>query len=228
MILTAIALSYPHQTRIKTHLITGLPIGRYGYEKDEMNNLLQYTKNNIIVNNTEYIIDISKVETFPEGASSFYSLSDKKEGLIIDIGGLSIDTSLFTKGNKLEKYSTYKLDIMPLYRKIANFIGSKYSITLDEWGVEEIIRDGLFINGEKQDLNINTIINQHIEKINQALEFDYNIPAIKYIYLTGGGSKLLYSYIKKHIDRIILMENSQFTNVLSYQLLGEVLFNEES
>lgn len=228
MILTAIALSYPHQTKIKTDLITGLPIGRYGYERKEMNSLLQYTRNDIIVNDIEYTIDINNVETFPEGASSFYSLTDEDNGLLVDIGGLSIDISLFTKGNKLEKYSTYRLGIMPLYREIANYIGSKYSITIDEWKVEEIIKNGLFIDGEKQDLDIDTIINQYIERISQALRFDYNVPAIKNIFLTGGGGAFLHPYIQKIIPRIRLMQNPQFTNVLSYQLLGEVLFDEKN
>lgn len=226
MILTAIALSHPYKTNIRTHLITGLPIGRYGYERKEMNNLLQYTRNNIIVNDIKYTIEIGRVETFPEGASSFYSLTDKDEGLVIDIGGLSIDTALFAKGDNLEKYSTYRLGIMPLYREMANSIGSRESITLNEWGVEEIVKNGLFIDGKEKGLNIDIIIDSYIEQIIQALGFDYNIPVIKNIYLTGGGSELLYPYMKKHIDRIVLMNNPQFTNVLSYQILGEVLFAE--
>lgn len=225
LILTAIALSNPTETKQKTHLITGLPIGSVGYERDNMKRMLQYTNNNITVNKQPYTIDIGRTEVFPEGASSFYYLQDTDDGLIIDIGGLSIDTALYTKGKKLSKYSTYRLGIMPLYREVANYIGSKYSLTLDEWLVHDILIDGLSINGMNVDLDVSNIVNNYLRQIVQALEFDYNIPSIKNIFLTGGGGVFLYPYIKKIIPRVKLMDNPRFTNVLTYQLLGEVLLN---
>lgn len=225
LVLTAIALSYPEESRIQTHLVTGLPIGRIGYEKDDMKRLFQYTHNAITVNNQKYIVDIGVAEIFPEGASSFYHLEDIDSGLIIDIGGLSIDVALYTRGRKLEKYSTYRLGVLPLYREIANYLGSKYSLTLNEWNVEEILKEGLFIDGNKVDLDISHIVNAYVQQIIQALEFDYNIPQIQKIFLTGGGGEFLYSYIKKIIPRSQLMNNPRFTNVLTYKLLGEVLFN---
>lgn len=109
LVLTGIALSNPDIPHQHKHLVTGLPIGRIGYERDDMKNLFQYTTNKITINEQKYIIDIGKTEIFPEGASSFYYLQDMDECLIIDIGGLSIDTALFDKGKKLEKYSTYRL-----------------------------------------------------------------------------------------------------------------------
>lgn len=225
LVLTGIALSYPYNIRLQTHLITGLPIGRIGYERDNMKRLFQYTNNEIIVNNRRYIIDIGMVEIFPEGASSFYYLQDIDDGLIIDIGGLSIDVALYVKGKKLEKYSTYRLGVLPLYREIANHLGSKYSLTLNEWSVQEILQEGLFIDGNKVNLNISHIVDAYVQQIIQALEFDYNIPGIQRIFLTGGGGEFLYPYIKKIIPRSQLMNNPRFTNVLTYKLLGEVLFN---
>lgn len=225
LILTGLALSFPNLARIQTHLVTGLPIGRIGYERDSMKELFQYTNNAIIINNHKQIVNIGMVEVFPEGASSFYHLQDTDSGLIIDIGGLSIDVALYIKGGKLEKYSTYRLGVLPLYREIANYLGSKYSLTLNEWSAQEILQDGLFIDGNKIDLDISYIINAYTQQIIQALEFDYNIPQIQRIFLTGGGGEFLYSYIRKTIPRIKLMDNPRFTNVLTYKMLGEVLFN---
>lgn len=228
LVLTAIALSNPNESYQRINLVTGLPIGRIGYERDTMKKLFQYTSNKIIVNNKPHTIDIGLTEIFPEGASSFYHLQNADEGLIIDIGGLSIDTALYTKGKKLTKYSTYRLGILPLYREIANHIGSKYSLTLDEWLVHEILTDGLSIDGVKVDLDISSIVNNYLRQIMQALEFDYNIPSIKNIFITGGGGIFIYPYMNKIIPRIQLMPNARFTNVLTYQLLGEVLFNEKN
>lgn len=226
LVLTAIALSYPHNPNINVNLITGLPIGRYGYEKDSMNKLFRHTKNAVTLNGIRYSIAINKVETFPEGASSFYSLLEQQEGLIVDIGGLSIDTSLFGKNGVIEKYSTYRLGIMPLFREIANHIGSRDSITLDEWDINNVIGGDYFINGEKKALEVDHIIDGYVKEINQALNFNYNIPAINNVYLTGGGGEYLYPYIKEAIPRIKLMNNPQFTNVMAYQILGEAYFNE--
>lgn len=228
LVLTGIALSNPNTQRIQTHLVTGLPIGRIGYERDNMKRLFQYTNNIITINDQRHIIDIGKTEIFPEGASSFYYLQDVDECIIIDIGGLSIDVALYVKGKKLSKYSTYRLGVLPLYREIANYIGSKYSLTLNEWSVQEILQDGLSIEGVRIDIGaeILSIVNGYIQQIIQALEFDYNVPQIKQIFLTGGGGEFLYTYIRKIIPRMQLMENSRFTNVLTYQMLGEVLFNE--
>lgn len=227
LILTTIALSV-RLPKIQTHLVTGLPIGRVGYERENMKRLFQYTSNNIFINNFKYTINIGRVEVFPEGASSFYYLQDVSEGLIIDIGGLSIDTALYTKNRKLSKYSTYRLGVLPLYRQIANYLGSKYSLTLNEWSVQEILQNGLFINGRNIDLDIDNIVSPYIQQILQALEFDYNMPSINNIFLTGGGGEFLFPYIRKIIPRTKLMDNPRYTNVLSYKLLGEVLFNEES
>lgn len=227
LILTSIALSVK-LPKIQAHLVTGLPIGRVGYERNNMKKLFQYTSNNILIDDFRYTINIGRVEVFPEGASSFYYLQDVDEGLVIDIGGLSIDTSLYTKGRKLSKYSTYRLGVLPLYRQIANYLGSKYSLTLNEWSVQEILQDGLSIGGYKIDLDIDNIVDSYVQQILQALEFDYNVPQINNIFLTGGGGEFLSPYIRKLIPRTKLMDSPRYTNVLSYKLLGEVLFNEES
>ncbi len=221
--LTGLALNNPTQTKQLLHLSTGLPIGRMGYEREKMKDLFQYTDNKIIVNDTKYNISIGKTEVFPEGASSFYYLQDMIECLIVDIGGLSIDTALFIDNKKLSKYSTYRLGVLPLYRELANYIGSKYSLTLDEWSVQEIIKNGLFIDGKSIELDLSHIVNNYVQQIIQALGFDYNIPSIKNIVLTGGGAIFLYPYIKQEIARVSLMHNSAFSNVLTYQILGEVL-----
>lgn len=227
LILTAIALSNPNQYRQNINLVTGLPIGRIGYESEDMKNLFQYTSNVIYVGGYQYNINIGRTEVFPEGACSFYSLRDINEGLVIDIGGLSTDTALFTKKQKLSKYSTYRLGIMPLYREIANYIGSKYSLTTNEWLVHDILENGLSIDGKEVELDISNIVNCYLQQIIQALEFDYSIPSIKNIFITGGGGKFLYPYIKLIIPRAQLMDNPIFTNVITYRNLGEVLFYEE-
>ena len=224
LVLTAICLSNPNQHRQHINLVTGLPIGRIGYERDVMKNLFQYSSNEICIGDVNYNINIGRTEVFPEGACSFYSLQDTDEGLVVDIGGLSTDTALFVKGQKLSKYSTYRLGIMPLYREIANYIGSKYSLTLNEWLVHDIMENGLSIDGKCVEFDVSHIINRYLQQVIQALEFDYSIPSIRNIFITGGGGEFLYPYIRKAIPRVQLMKNARFTNAITYRNLGEVLF----
>lgn len=224
LVLTGIALGLSTD-RVKIDLMTGLPIERMGYEGVKMKNLFQNTNNKIVVNEDIKIIDIERTEVFPEGASSFYYLQDVDEGLIIDIGGLSVDVALYKKGKSLNKYSTYRLGVLPLYRQIANYIGSRFSLTLNEWSVQDILLEGLSIDGKTVPINVSSIVDTYIQQITQALEFDYNIPQIQDIYLTGGGGEFLFPYMKRFIPRIKLMNNPKFSNVLTYKLLGEVLLN---
>lgn len=225
LILTAIALSNPTPIQ-KVKLITGLPIGRYAEEREDMIKLFQSTRNEMKVNDLRYIIEIQETEVFPEGASSFYAI-ETDEGLVIDIGGLSVDIAQFNKGKVLSKYSTYKMGIMSLYREIANRLNNIYSLNLDEWDIEDKIKNGLFIDGKPKKLECDDLIHSHVQKILQAISFEYDLPVIRSIFLTGGGGEFLYPYFKEKIPRIELMPNAQFTNVYTYKILGEVLFNEK-
>lgn len=112
LVLTAIANSSTDEI-LTTNLVTGLPIGLYSKQKVPMKFLFENTRNRLNINGKEKIIYINKVEVFPEAAGAFYSQSKYNIGLVLDIGGLSIDTAYF-EGKKLKKYSTYSHGIMKL------------------------------------------------------------------------------------------------------------------
>jgi len=226
LILTAIVLDNPEEPIKRVKLVTGLPIGRYAEERYNMIKLFENTKNELWVNGLKYIVEIKETEVFPEGASSFYYV-EADEGLVIDIGGLSVDIAQFNKGKVLNKYSTYKMGIMPLYRQIANRLNNKYSLSLDEWDIEDKIKNGLFINGHRININADDLINNHVQQILQAIEFEYDLPIIKNVFITGGGGYLLYPYFKEKIKRVQLMPEPQFSNIHTYKILAEVLFNEK-
>lgn len=234
LILTAIALGYPNQF-IQTNLITGLPIQRYAEDKEEMKDLFANTRVDITINGEFKTIDIFKVEVFPESAGAFFTIPEAIDGLIIDIGGLTVDCAWFESNDndntqrKLKSYGTYQQGILPLYRQIANRLSTKYSISLDEWDIPRILKMGLTINGKKiKDLEIDQLLLDYVNQIIQGLEFEYPIKSIENIYLCGGGSVLLYDIFKEKINRAILIDDPSFANAIGYKMLGEVLFNEES
>ena len=83
-------------------IITGLPIKHYKKYKDELIKLIHENRNKeVIFNGKIRNININNIEVFPEGLGVLYSLSeqelskfDKRDILIIDIGGSTTDIAL--------------------------------------------------------------------------------------------------------------------------------------
>jgi len=222
LVYTLIALSEA-SNYIKTNLVLGLPIGLYSKNKVKMRQLFDTGIQKITINNREIYIQILNVEVFPEAAAAFYTQSSK-DALVIDIGGLSIDTALM-KNSKLEKYSTYSMGTMKLYSKIANKLNGQYDLSLTEWDIQDIFKDGLYIYGEKQDLEIDDILEAHTLEIIERLKLEYDLKVINNVLLTGGGSILLQDYIETYIPQAKVID-STFGNARGLYSVGKVIFNE--
>lgn len=221
--LLAIGLSHPNDERIYTDIVTGLPIGLYSVQKKAMKELFLDSFNEIRINGKRQIIKIDRVEVFPESAGAFYSQSEYEDALIIDIGGLSVDTSLF-QNKKLKKYSTYSMGSMKLYSKIANNINSKYDLSKTEWDIEELIDDGLYIYGQKVDICLDEMAIEHTKEIIERLSLEYDLKSIRNVLLTGGAAEWLKKYFIKDIPQIKTLPESQFTNAIGYYNIGKVLW----
>lgn len=223
LILTTIGLSYPDRF-IEANIITGLPIALYSSQKRQMKDMLQRdSTHQITINGQKKYIRFSNIEVFPESAGAFYSQNEYTDALIIDIGGLSIDIALFEKG-KLIKYSTYPMGVMKLYSKIINYINSQYDLSLNEWDMEKVLNEGLYIYGNRVELNYDYLVKEHIEEIIERLKLEYDLKIIANILLTGGGSQWVYQYLQKIIPQVKLMSNSQFNNAIGYRNIGKVIF----
>jgi len=223
LILTTIGLSYPDRF-IEANIITGLPIALYSSQKRQMKEMLQIdSSHQITINGQKKYIRFSNIEVFPESAGAFYSQNEYTDALIIDIGGLSIDIALFEKG-KLIKYSTYPMGVMKLYSKIINYINSQYDLSLNEWDMEKVLNEGLYIYGNRVELNYDYLVKEHIEEIIERLKLEYDLKIIANILLTGGGSQWVYQYLQKIIPQVKLMSNSQFNNAIGYRNIGKVIF----
>lgn len=224
LVYTAIAQSFD-KDYIKTDLVLGLPIGLFSRHKNEMNELFEKDKLlDIKVNGVKKAIVISNVVVFPEAAATFY-VQDKNDCLIIDIGGLSIDMAYF-KNRKLVKHSTYSMGMMKLLSKIANEINSEHDLSLSEWTVEDVLNDGLYVYGQKQDIGAEYIISQHCNEIVRRIKLEYDVKGIRNIVLTGGGSSMCYDFMKQHMPQSYILENNQFSNAKGFELIGKSIFKD--
>lgn len=223
LVYTILALG-SSQTTIIENVVLGLPIGMYIKNKDEMKSVFEDKVVHMRLNKQKKIIQIKNCEVFPESAGAFYT-QNEENGLVIDIGGLSIDNALFEKG-KLVKFSTYSMGTMKLYNTIANDINSDYGLSLTEWDIPDKLENGLEIDGEKVDLyldlNLGKTIDNHATDIIERLKLDYDIRK-ENVILTGGGSLLLHNYFKKNIPQVRLLD-PQFANAKGFKNVGEVLF----
>jgi plasmid segregation protein ParM len=202
-------------------LVTGLPIGLYAGQKEEMKRLLDGKCFDVKLNDVPMRIKINHAEVFPEAAGAFYSQSQYQDALVVDIGGLSIDCALF-QHKKLIKSSTYALGMMKLYRSIANNLNAKYGLNFDEWDVERVIKDGLYIDGEKVDLNADGLIKEHVQELKKNICYEYDLRAIPTVLLTGGAAEWLHPYLG--IKQSCIMDRGQFSNAIGYKNIGRVMF----
>ncbi len=223
-VLLAIGLSYPQDEWITTDIVTGLPIGLYSSQKQLMKETFNNTSHDIKINGKKKNIRIRRAEVFPEAAGAFYSQNECEDALVIDFGGLSIDTALF-KGKKLKKYSTYSAGMMKLYSKLANKINSEYDLSYTEWDMEDLIRDGLYIYGKKVDLGVDDLAIEHCKEIIERLSLEYDLKSIRNVLLTGGPAKWIEKYFAMDIPQRIVMQQSQFANAIGYRNIGQVIFN---
>lgn len=222
LILLAIGLSFD-EPDIETDIVTGLPIGLYSSQKEQMKAMFNNQTYNIKINGRVKTIKIRNAEVFPEAAGAYYSQTEYSDALIIDIGGLSIDTALFVN-KKLQKYSTYSMGVMKLYSKLANSLNSLYDLSLTEWDIEGVLKDGLSIYGKDVKVDIDSPAIEHTKEIIERLSLEYDLKSIKNILLTGGSADMFLEYFKKDIPQVSTLKNNQFTNAVGYANIGKVMF----
>lgn len=209
-------------------IVTGLPIGLYSKQKEELKMML--SNHRIItleMNKRRRTIIINNVEIFPQGAGALYSSNIDNDVVLVDIGGRTVDICLFEMINnkrKLLKYSTILEGTLSLYSKVINSINNKYETNLRIEDGEKIFKSGLEIYGQKQDLSfLRSIIEEHVELIFKELILNYPIKTTK-VVLSGGGSYLLKNFIEKRIPNVFILPNAQFANAIGFKKVGESLW----
>lgn len=209
---------------VEFDIVTGLPVAQYKNQKDELKAMLQSLRlNRIEVNNQKRTIIINRVEIFPQGAGALYCTEIFGDVVLVDIGGRTVDICNFEiigGKRKLTKHSTIYEGTLNLYSKIINLINSKYEVDLKLEDGEKILRHGLEIYGEKQDLSfLKNIIQEHCERILKELTLNYPIKTSK-VVLVGGGAMLLKPAIEKKIPNCTLIPNAQFANANGFKKVG--------
>lgn len=210
-------------------IVVGLPINQYKSHKAELKELIENNKC-ATINNRQLIID--EIEIAPEGAASYYNLSQlniQKIGnnqlIIVDIGGLTTDITLFIN-NKIANVLTVPVGMLKIYQDVITYINTNYTQNLVLEDAEFIIKDGLILRGKKIDVSfISSILKRHFDSLYKELQLKFNVDK-GYVYLTGGGSLLLQYAFKNRLNNVIVSDDCLFDNSIGFKRVGESLWQE--
>lgn len=208
-------------------VVIGLPINMYKKNKDDLKQLILNNRC-AKVNGRELVI--SDIEVAPEGAAAYYNLSleqIKKIGsnqlIIINIGGRTTDISVF-EGNKIIDIQTIPVGMLNVYQNIIDYINTKYTQSFKLEESQDIIINGLLLDGEQKDITfITPILKNCFNSIYKELQLKFNINK-GFILLTGGGSISLQQAFKNRLKNIIISNNCIFDDALGFKKIGESLW----
>ena len=215
-------------------VVIGLPIQQYKAEKEALKSLIEANRvKEIVVDGIKRNILISDIEIAPEGAAAYNNLSTeirskigKRQLLIIDVGGLTTDICLF-KDKSIMDVKTVPVGMLNIYQEIVDHINSKFVQNFKLEDGEDVLRDGLFINGEYKDISfIKPILVKNFNSIWKEVQLKFNT-STGYVLLTGGGSNVLRQAFKNRLgNNLLISENSLFDNALGFKRVGESLWQE--
>lgn len=217
-------------------LVVGLPINQYKTKKDH---LLDIIENNKVLkfklNGIEREVYITESSIFPEGIATYYSLPynkrtnlKEKDLVIVDIGGRTTDIALLKAGEKrtISKYTSLECGMINVYHDIISEINARYTLGLEMEEAEKIIKNGLEVDGEKQDLTfIKDIIKNSIDRVFKELNINYPTRTSP-LLVTGGGGEAFFKAIKKRYPTAELVENNILSNAIGYKKVGEKLWRD--
>lgn len=217
-------------------VVLGLPINQYKSNKNKMMELIEGNKVlNFKLNGEKRTICIEEASIFPEGVATYYSLDiEKRKALvdqdliILDIGGRTTDIALLKAGKKrsVAKSTSLDMGMINIYNDMINEINSLYTLALNIEDAEGILKNGLEVDGEKQDTSfIKNIVKNNIEKVFKELNISYPVRTSP-LLVTGGGGKSFFKSLKKRYPTAQLVEDNLFSNAIGYKRVGDKLWQD--
>jgi len=191
-------------------VVVGLPISQYNEDK--------HTLSNRIIQSGL----VSDVEISCEGINT---VPTEFQGIVIDIGGRSSDIfQIIIEGGKRRIKQPYSLPrgMLNLESEFINSINARYGLDLVPDDATRILKNGLYIYGERMEYSMD-IYKEFVEGIVGRIQVDYSLKTNN-VALVGGGSKILYSPLKKRIPQAQLIDNSFYANAMAYERIGRELW----
>ncbi|MBW6411837.1 ParM/StbA family protein [Clostridium weizhouense] len=199
-------------TEKENKIVVGLPLSQYKADKGYLINRILQSK------------IVKDIEVQPEGA---VSVPVDYTGIVVDIGGGTTDICLVVKeGRKRKIVQPYSLPkgILNLESEFINCINAEYGLDLLPVDADRIIKNGLYIYGERQKFSMD-IYKEFVESIVRRIQVDYSLKTNN-ITLVGGGANKLYRAFKKRIPQTQISNNCFYANANAYAAIGRRIWGE--
>ncbi len=198
-------------------LALGLPLSQYKTDKEALRKLIE--ENFYLRGTKEFYIE--NVEVYPEG---LVCLDNDYEGILVDIGGRTTDVCFIENVGSKRKVinpSSLASGMINLENDFINLLNNKYGLDLAIKDFKRIIRSGLKIYGEQQDISFAiNIFKEYLEQLLKDINLNYNFK-LNNITFTGGGSLTLKNPILKRIPHAAILDDSLFGNANSFKRMLE-------
>lgn len=201
-LMTSIARTHK-VNNVELNLVTGLPILYFQNQKDELIEALHSKEYNFLFNGEERKVNIRDVQVFPQSAGLpllYPKEFEDKSVLVIDIGGFTVDVSLF-EGGRLTSFNSYDKGVLVFHKHLSKLINSEFSTRYTFQDMEKVIDRGIIINEEKTINSDKIILDEHrywVQSIIDAVIADFpwkqGLDSRTFI---GGGSLAFKEYLPK-------------------------------
>lgn len=215
-----------HSVSSDIQLVTSLPMSLYlNKSYRDQYRIGLFGSHEGIVDGINKRVVVTEHTVFAEGPAAYLAhkseLKDKVVA-ILDIGGNTVIGMIYEYGNLLkDTIITMDLGMIKLERTIMDELNVKYNWNLQDYEVKEIITAR-----EYKDI-VDKIVNNHLNQIkNNLLEKKWNIERIP-VFITGGGSVSLRSYIEKSFKRTLFSSNPLYDTVDGLYLVGRELYEKK-
>lgn len=231
MLASAIGLSTDER---EVELCIGLPVNYYDKNKDKLiekireNRYLEFSLSKDGNPPVNRVVIIKKVKVVPEAVGAFVELveriqedsQDDANFLIIDIGGITIDSCIIEEDGSVKKPITDELGMIDFYNNINNEIKSTDSryrggVT----GIDKIVKDNFVIkysNGESTDVSyLKKMLESRAIEIFEYIRRNYIDYDNYKVVLCGGGAKILKEQLNELFFGAYFSED-RFDNVKGF------------
>lgn len=216
-------------------LAIGCPLSTYNNKNERTqykNFMFESGKISITINGIKKTFTIDKVFVFAESSGYLYKNAMKYKDStvgVIDIGGLNTNNCVYQNLIPIKSTSfPTNLGCNVLRNELKQELNSTFSdINLQDWQMEEILRNG-YIKSKKEESSeiINIFLQKHVNKIlNECVKKGWDLKNMDLIFV-GGGSKLLKDQIKKVIPDATISDTAEWDNVEGFAEFGAIKYEQ--
>lgn len=210
---------------IYNSIIIGLPASQWKNDDNinKLKKILDISAGiNINVNGFDKNITVKNLEIIPEGSTAYYAIDyskfNSRKTLIIDWGGLTMNTILFQNDEIIDVY-TDEFGSLKIYKEIAGEINSEFGTNIKIEDIHDLILHDIPMGFVPI---INNITMSYCKQIYKNLKLKWDIDTIPYVSMVGGSSLSCGKYLAKFIPHLVIEENPQMLSAIGMGIVARM------